>query len=187
MLRSSIGPDGLEVTKQTGGLVGAQPMVLVTSQKKGSLVKPNLFQVKSNAQSSWVVGESSRGRSGDSELSVRAAVSELELCAFALNADPVHVILVVSPLFSLEGDNPDEAVSATEAPTCGFIKEAASSKGMVVEIQSPMAGISKEGCWQGRRGLGRLFLHLNGIRVQPKIIFLLCWVWVVRRAFVLGR
>ena len=33
--------DGPEVTKQTGGLVKAQPVVQVYSQKKGSLVKPN--------------------------------------------------------------------------------------------------------------------------------------------------
>ena len=141
--------DGPEVTKQTGGLVEAQPGVLVTSQKKGSLVKPNLFQVKSDAQSSWVVGESLRGRSGDSESLVRAAMPELELCASALNADPVHVVSVVSPSVSLEGDNPDEAVSATEAPTGGFIGEVATSRGMGVEIQSPMAGISEEGYWQG--------------------------------------
>ena len=40
---------------------------------------------------------------------------ELELCASALNVDPVNVTLVVSPLASLEGANPDVAVSATVA------------------------------------------------------------------------
>ena len=49
---------------------------------------------------------------------------ELELCAFALNVDPVNVTLVVSPLASLEGDNPDEAGSAMEASKFGFIGEA---------------------------------------------------------------
>ena len=53
---------GPEVTKQKGGLHEAQPMVHV-SHKKGSLVKPRFLQVKSDAQSTWVIGESSSGRS----------------------------------------------------------------------------------------------------------------------------
>ena len=58
---------GLEVTKQTGGLVEAQLVVQVPSHEKGSLVKPSLLQVKSDAQSTCVRGESSRGNmSGDS-------------------------------------------------------------------------------------------------------------------------
>ena len=54
---------------------------------------------------------------------------ELELCAFALNVNLVNVTLVVSPLASLEGDNPDEAGSAMEASKFGFIGEAVTCRG----------------------------------------------------------
>ena len=81
---------GLEVTKQTVGLDEAQPMVQVPSHKKGSLVKPNFLQVKSDAQSTWVIGESSRGNMcGDSE-SPESAATHLELSASALNVDLVR-------------------------------------------------------------------------------------------------
>ena len=47
----------------------------VSSLKKGSLVKPSFLQVKSDAQSTWVIGESLRGiMCGDSELSESAVV-----------------------------------------------------------------------------------------------------------------
>ena len=52
---------GPEVTKQSGGLEEAQPVVLVPSLKKGSLVKPRFLHVKSVAQTTGVIGESSRG------------------------------------------------------------------------------------------------------------------------------
>ena len=106
---------GLEVTKQTVGLDEAQPMVQVPSHKKGSLVKPNFLQVKSDAQSTWVIGESSRGNMcGDSE-SPESAATHLELSASALNVDLVHGASVASSSVSLEGANPDVAVSATVA------------------------------------------------------------------------
>ena len=41
---------GPEVLKLIGRLVEAQPMVQTPSFKKGSLVKPSFFQVKSDAQ-----------------------------------------------------------------------------------------------------------------------------------------
>lgn len=64
-----------EVTKQTGGLDEAQPAVQVPLLKKGSLVKPSFLQVKFDAQSTWVIDESSRGYlSGDSESPESAAV-----------------------------------------------------------------------------------------------------------------
>ena len=73
----------------------------VSSLKKGSLVKPSFLQVKSDAQSTWVIGESLRGiMCGDSELSESAVVLDLVLSAFALNVDLVHVALGAS-LFAI--------------------------------------------------------------------------------------
>ncbi|KAF3970804.1 hypothetical protein CMV_005533 [Castanea mollissima] len=109
----SVGP---EVTKQKGGLDEAQPAVQVPSLKKGSLVKPIFLQVKSNGQSTWVLGESSRGNlSGDSESPESAAVLDLELYDFALNVDPAHGASVVSPLVCLESASLVVVVSAMVA------------------------------------------------------------------------
>ena len=73
----------------------------VSSLKKGSLVKPSFLQVKSDAQSTRVIGESLRGiMCGDSELSESAVVLDLVLSAFALNVDLVHVALGAS-LFAI--------------------------------------------------------------------------------------
>ena len=107
---------GPEVTKQTGGLDEAQPVVQVPSHKKGNLVKPSFLHAKSDAQSTWVIGESSRGKmNGDSESPESVAVPDLELSASTLNVDPVHGALVVSLSVSLEGANPDVAINATMA------------------------------------------------------------------------
>nr|POF11697.1 hypothetical protein CFP56_73698 [Quercus suber] len=107
---------GPEVTKQKGGLDEAQPVVHV-SHKKGSLVKPSFLQVKSDAQSTWVLGESSSGVGcGDFESPECAAMPDLVLNASALNANPVLGALVASPFGSLEGATPDVAVCATVAP-----------------------------------------------------------------------
>ena len=91
-------------------------MVQVPSHKKGSFVKPNFLQVKSDAQSTWVIGESSRGNMcGDSKSPESTAVLDLELSASTLNVDLVHGASVASSSVSLEGANPDVAVSATVA------------------------------------------------------------------------
>ena len=82
---------GPEIPKLTGGLVEAQPVVQVSSFKKGSLVKPSFFQVNSDAQSMQVIGESSRGiLCGESESPESADAS-------ALNVDQVCGAPVVSP------------------------------------------------------------------------------------------
>ena len=177
---------GPEVTKQTGGLDEAQPVVQVPSHKKGNLVKPSFLHVKSDAQSTWVIGESSRGKmNGDSESPESAAVSDLELSASALNVDPIHGALVVSLSVSLEGANPDVAVSATVASKFGFIGKVI-YRGTRVENETPMVVDFNVGMLARPMGLGKA-VCLNDIRVLPEIIFLFCWVWVARRASVLGR
>ena len=52
---------GPEVTKQIGGLDEAQPVVQMPSHKEGNLVKPSFLHMKLSAQSTWVIGESSKG------------------------------------------------------------------------------------------------------------------------------
>ena len=107
---------GPEASKQIGGLVEAQPVVQVPSIKKGNLVKPSFLQVKSNAQSTWVIGESSRGiLCGDSESPKSAAVLDLVLNASTLNIDSVHGATVASPSAILEGANPNVEISAMVA------------------------------------------------------------------------
>ena len=82
---------GPEIPKITAGLVEAQTVLQVSSFKKGILVKPSSFQVNSAAQSTRVIGESSKGiLCGESESSESADAS-------ALNVDPVHGAPVVSP------------------------------------------------------------------------------------------
>ena len=82
------------------------------SHKKGSLVKPSLLQVESEAQSTWVLGESSSGGGcGDFESPECAAVPDL-----VPNADPVVGASVVSLSGWLEGATADVAGCATVAP-----------------------------------------------------------------------
>ena len=177
---------GPEVTKQTGRLDEAQPVVQVPSYKKGNLVKPSFLHVKSDAQSTWVIGESSKGKmNGDSESPESAAVPDLELSASALNVDPVHGALVVSLSINLEGANPDVAVSATVASKFGFIGKVI-YRGTRVENETPMFVDFSVGMLARPTGT-RKAVCLNDIRVLPEIIFLLCWVWVARRASILGR
>ena len=134
--------DGPEVTKQPGGPVVAQPEVHKASQLKGSLVKPNFLQVESDAQASWVVGESSSGKSGgDLEPPVSAMGPELDRGASTLTGDPVHVVSVVSPSA--------KATGAPETAKTGVIGE---------EIQSPMAGDFNRGRLTRPRGFGKEFL-----------------------------
>ena len=131
----------------------------MVSQLKSSLVKPKVLQVESDAQASWVVGESlSERRSGDLEPPMLATGPELDRGASTLTGDPVHVVSVVSPSA--------KELGATETAKPRFIRE---------EIQSPMAGEFSRGRLTRPRGLGRSFFRLNGIREQPKISFLLCW------------
>ena len=107
---------GPEVTKQSGGLDEAQPVVHVPSLKEGSLVKPSYLKLKSDAQSTWVLDKSTRGLlSGDSELPESAAVPDLELSASALNVDPVQGASMVSPSVCLKGAYPGAVVSAMVA------------------------------------------------------------------------
>ena len=133
--------DGPEVTKQLGGPVVAQPEVQMFSQLKGSLVKPNVLQVQSNAQASWVVGESSSRRSGDPEPPVLATVPELGRGASTLTGDLVHVVSVVSPSA--------KALGATDTAELRFIGE---------EIQFPMAEEFSGGRLTRPRGSGKVFL-----------------------------
>ena len=107
---------GPVVTKLKGGLDEAQPVVQVPPFMKGSLVKPSSFQVKSGAQTSWVIGECSNGvRCGDFESLESVAVPELVLSASALNSDPTHSASEASPAGRLVGATSDVAVSATVA------------------------------------------------------------------------
>ena len=102
-----------EITKQSDGVVKAQLVAIVSSLSEGTLVKPNSFKGCSVGQSSWVIGESSRGRTmGDSRSPVIAVVPESKVCASAPNGDPIQVASVVSLLVRLEGDHPDEVASA---------------------------------------------------------------------------
>nr|POE85780.1 putative atp synthase 24 kda subunit, mitochondrial [Quercus suber] len=92
---------GLEITNLTVGLDEAQPVVQVPSLKKGSLVKPSAFQVNSDAQSMWALGESLRGiLCGASESPVSTVVP-------VLNVDSARGVSVVSPSIRLEGANLD--------------------------------------------------------------------------------
>ena len=80
--------------------------------KKGSLVKPSLLQVESDAQSTWVLSESSSGGGcGDFESLECAVVLDL-----VPNADPVLGASVVSLSGWLEGATADVAGCATVAP-----------------------------------------------------------------------
>ena len=79
-------------------------MATISSQSEGTLVKPNTLKGNSIVQSTWVKGEGSRGRMrGDSELQVTAVVPESEVCASALNGDPIQVAPVVSLPVTLSG------------------------------------------------------------------------------------
>ena len=85
------------------------------SPKKGSLVKPSLLQVESDAQSTWVLGESvSDGGCGDFESPECAAVSDLVHNASTLNAD-LDLGASVEPGW-LAGATLEVAVCATVAP-----------------------------------------------------------------------
>ena len=53
-----------------------------------------------------------------------AAVPELEVYTSTLNGDPIQVTSVVSLPVRLEGDHPDEVVSAMKVSKFGFISEA---------------------------------------------------------------
>ena len=111
-------------------------------KKKGSLVKPNFLQVESDAQASWVVGESSNGRrGGDPEPPVLAMGPEMDRGASTLTGDPVQVVMVVSPSA--------KAMGATVTAEPGFIGE---------EIQSPMAGDFTGGRLTRPRGSGKEIL-----------------------------
>ena len=146
---------GPEVTKQTGGLDKAQPVAIVSSQSEGTLVKPNTLKGSSVVQFTWVIGESSRGKTrGDSELLVTAVVPESEVCASALNDDPIQVTLVVSLLVRLEGGHPDEVASAMEVSKFGFIGEAVTNRGKGDENHTPMAGDLSVGTTASLMGLG---------------------------------
>ena len=113
---------GPEITKQSDGLVKAQLVAIVSSLNEGTLVKPNSFKGCSVSQSSWVIGESLRGRTmGDSRSLVIAVVLESKVCASAPNGDPIQVASMVSLPVRLEGDHLDKVASATEVSKLGFI------------------------------------------------------------------
>ena len=98
-------------------------MVHVPSLKEGNLVKPSFLKLKFDAQSTWVLDESTRGfSSGDSESSESTAVLDLELSTSALNVDSVHGASVVSSSVYLKGAYPGAMVSATVAqPMADYI------------------------------------------------------------------
>nr|POF14673.1 hypothetical protein CFP56_52659 [Quercus suber] len=78
---------GPKITKQSDGLVKAQPVATV-------------------------IGESSRGRTrGDSGSLVIVVELESEVCASTSNDDPIQVTSVVSFPIRLEGDHPDEVAN----------------------------------------------------------------------------
>ena len=146
---------GPEVTKQAGGLDKAQPVATISSQIEGTLVKPNTLKGNSIVQSTWVIGESSRGRMmGDSELPVTAAVPESKVCASALNGDPIQVASMVSLPVRLEGDHLDEVASATKVSKFGFIGEAVTNRGKGDENHTPMASVLNVGTTARLMGLG---------------------------------
>ena len=80
----------------------------------------------------------------------------MELNASAFNVDPVHGALVVSLSVSLEGANPDVAVSATVASKFGFIGKAMIYRGTRVENETPMVVDFNVGMLARPMGLGRL-------------------------------
>ena len=83
-----------------------------------------------------------------------AAVPESERCASALNVDPLHVTLMVTPSIRIEGDQSDEAASATEASKFGFIGEVVTNWGTEYENWIPMASDSSVGLTARPMGTG---------------------------------
>jgi len=104
--------------------------------------------VKSNAQSTWYIGESSRGiLCGEFESPKSAAVPDLVLSASTLNVDLVHGALVTSLSAILEGANPDVEISATVASVyeleldgCTSMEDSSASGANMVDSNASKVG-----------------------------------------------
>ena len=160
------------------------------SHKKGSLVKPSLLQVESNAQSTWVLGESSSGGGcGDFESLECAAVLDL-----VPNADPVLGASVVSLSGWLEGVTADVASCATmalvyelESDGCMPMVVFGAPAAVVVVPNSGEVGSTPANTAMVSPALKNGHCHIVSISGQKIIVFPLCLIWVTRWVLSLGK
>ena len=123
------------------------------------MVKPKYLKGFSVGQSTWVVGESSRGISkGDSRSPMTVAVPKSVGCTSALNSDPFQVALV------------------PESSNLGFIGEEVTNRRKGDKTHTPIAGVLSVGSTTKSRGPGFDVFLIFSIWVLLITIFLLCQI-----------